>query len=226
MKLSFKSEKGLIWFILPIGCALVLFLFIIIAIPAFWGLKGQFGGGTTGGGGAGGTYGPIATTDILDGYSLPVTSGKICTEQHLALTAGESAQAHYQNTNCPADCQNGMAGGSGPWGAPIPKDNEIWYCNMRWNYGTWIEVGGGSRPRTKCIDINTDAFNWHKYKKVIITYNGKSVVCSICESGPAIWTKRVAGATLEVMKALGTSCDSECTYAWVKDQTTTLGPVK
>lgn len=80
--------------------------------------------------------------DVVKGkYPLPETSGKIALEQHLWLKSGQSAGSHYEMTNTPDSCRNGMAGGFGAFGPLDKKDKneEQYYVNMRWGYADWIE---------------------------------------------------------------------------------------
>jgi hypothetical protein len=71
------------------------------------------------------------------------------------------------------------------------------------------------------------AKNWHKKKKVLVTNpnTGKQLVASVLESGPAIWTGRVAGLSPEAMEALGANTNDTLEYGWVVDQNRSVGPV-
>jgi len=74
-------------------------------------------------------------------YPLPETSGKIAKEQHLWLKSGQSAASHYEMTNTPSSCRNGMAGGFGAFG-PLgygDRKEEKYYITMRWGYADWVE---------------------------------------------------------------------------------------
>jgi rare lipoprotein A (peptidoglycan hydrolase) len=86
---------------------------------------------------------------------------------------------------------------------------------------------GGSWERvTKVINVDKKKKDWYKKKKVLVTNsrNGKKVVASILESGPAIWTGRVGGLSPESYEAIGAKTNENCTFQYV-DEKTDLGPV-
>ncbi len=70
--------------------------------------------------------------------------------------------------------------------------------------------------------------NWHKGKKVLVTNpaNGKRLVASIMESGPAIFTNRVSGLSPEAMSALGVETDGNLEYGFMIDQSVPVGPLQ
>lgn len=80
--------------------------------------------------------------NLIEGkYSLPESEGKIAREQHLWLKKDQSASNHYNMSNTPSACQNGMAGGYGAFG-PLDEDDkseEKYYVTMRWGYADWVE---------------------------------------------------------------------------------------
>ena len=57
---------------------------------------------------------------------------------------------------------------------------------------------------TRALHANGDKKDWYKKEKVLVTNerNGKKVVASILESGPAIWTNRVGGLSPEAFEAI------------------------
>jgi hypothetical protein len=183
---------------------------------------------------------------VLDGVSIPATSGLVGREQHLYLNAmeavlgrtGESAALHYSDSGTPLAAQNGMAGGYGSFGSyagnNLPVEDERYYINMRWNYVTWYEGADGScssNPDGHLDTCTTGASSslkaWHYRKRVIVTNpaTGKRVVASVLESGPAIWTGRVAGLSPEAMLALGANTNDNLTYFWAANQSLSVGPL-
>jgi len=241
--------------------------------------------------------------DVTDGkYPLPAPSGKIAREQHLWLKSNQSTSSHYEMTNTPDSCKNGMAGGYGAFGPLDKKDKEEekYYVNMRWGYADWIEPeselkgelgkndkslilksaddfpksgyvkveneyikysskskdklkglkrgykssagnhedgdsvnlgynykGGKWERVTRALNFDKDKKNWYKKKKVLVTNerNGKKVVTSILESGPAIWTNRVGGLSPEAFEAISAKTNEDCKFQYV-DEDTKLGPVE
>lgn len=178
----------------------------------------------------------------LEGYNIPIDKGKTAKEQHLYLNKAEadlgrtnaSADKHYANSSTPTAARNGMAGGYGAFGSeasPPSIDQERYYITMRWNYCEWYEDAGNldsfGRAGTYCRNLNSTAKSWHRHKKVIVTNpsNGKQVVVSVEESGPAIWTGRVSGLSPEAMDAIGAVTNSELYYYWAGDQSLNLGPL-
>gem|GEM_PF-3905609 len=172
----------------------------------------------------------------LEGYDIPATTGKVGREQHLYLTSGgEDAGTHYSLSGTPSAAQNGMAGGYGSFGtssSPASTDQERYYINMRWNYAEWYEdsstMDSFNRPMTRTRNLNTTAKNWHRHKKVIVTNpnNGRQLVVSIEESGPALWTGRVSGLSPEAMSELSASTDDTLTYYWAGNQGMSLGRLR
>ena len=255
-------------------------------------------------GGSSGENGSNNSGDVIivEGkYSLPVSSGKIAREQHLWLKKDQSASSHYEMTDAPSSCRNGMAGGYGAFG-PLDKgdkEEEIYYVNMRWGYADWIEPesdldknvskdeksitlsdagdfaksgyvkiedeyiryssksgdklkglkrgyksskrahkkndsakqyyrykGGNWERVTRALHADGDKKDWFKKKKVLVTNgrNGKKVVASILESGPAILTNRVGGLSSEAFEAIDARNNETCAFAYV-DEDTKLGEV-
>ncbi|MGA1050595.1 MAG: hypothetical protein ACO3TG_03795, partial [Minisyncoccia bacterium] len=69
---------------------------------------------------------------------------------------------------------------------------------------------------------------WHRGRKVLVTNpaNGKRVVASIIESGPAIFTNRVSGLSPEAMLELGAVTDTNLEYGFMIDQSIPVGPLQ
>ncbi len=175
-----------------------------------------------------------AGLETLEGYRIPNTSGKTAREQHLYLGSNEealgrtdaSAAVHYARSGTPSSSQNGMAGGYGAFGSsgsPASIEQERYYINMRWLYCEWYEDGGNTHTR----NCSTTAKNWHRHKKVIVTNpsNGRQMILSVEESGPAIWTGRVSGLSPEAMDEIGAVTNSELTYLWAVNQDMRLGRI-
>jgi hypothetical protein len=180
----------------------------------------------------------VGWTDTLDGVSIPATSGKVGKEQHLSLSAcSESSSNHYSISTTPIGDRNGMAWetsggcGYGAWGySPYESSGDLsyinderYYINMRWNYCEWYEEDG----KTKTRNCDFSLKNWHHRKRVIVINpaNGKKIVASVIEAGPAIWTGRVSGLSPEAMTALVAITDSNLEYHWYLDQSATPGPL-
>jgi hypothetical protein len=86
--------------------------------------------------------------------------------------------------------------------------------------------GGNWERVTRPLHANGDKKDWYKKKKVIVTNerNGKKVVASILESGPAIWTDRVGGLSPEAFAAIDARNNEKCAFQYV-DEDTKLGEV-
>jgi hypothetical protein len=84
------------------------------------------------------------------------------------------------------------------------------------------------RTRTALLSNTNQAKNWHRGKKVLVTNpaNGRRLVASIMESGPAIFTDRVSGLSPEAMLALGVETDGNLEYGFMLDQSIPVGPVQ
>lgn len=179
----------------------------------------------------------------LEGYNIPSTSGKTAREQHLYLSKTESdlgrtdasALVHYSASGTPGHSQNGMAGGYGSFGSeasPASSEQERYYVTMRWNYCDWYEDPGTldsfGRSTTRCGNYNSTAKSWHRHKKVIVTNpsNGRQMVLSVEEAGPAIWTDRVSGLSPEAMSEIGAVTNSNLTYYWAANQNMRLGRIR
>jgi hypothetical protein len=87
--------------------------------------------------------------------------------------------------------------------------------------------GGKWERVTRALNLKKDKKDWYKKKKVLVTNerNGKKVVTSILESGPAIWTNRVGGLSPEAFEAISAKTNEDCTFQYV-DESTKLGEVK
>lgn len=153
----------------------------------------------------------------------------------------------------------GGAGSFGSYGYP-PKAEEKYYITMRWNYTTWYSgaLGNASQmycgsaysyysihyyssykyggeycvPRTYTKNSSSSLKASHWKRRVVVTNpaNGRKVVVSVLESGPAIWTGRAAGLSPEAMYALGisssTNNNNPLKYYWAADQSMSLGRIK
>lgn len=84
------------------------------------------------------------------------------------------------------------------------------------------------RTRTAEISNTSQSKNWHRGKKVLVSNpdNGKRLVATIMESGPAIFTNRVSGLSPEAMLDLGALTDSNLEYGFMIDQSTPVGPLQ
>lgn len=84
------------------------------------------------------------------------------------------------------------------------------------------------RTRTALLSNTNQAKNWHRGRKVLVTNpsNGKKLVATIMESGPAIFTNRVSGLSPEAMLALGVETDGNLEYGFMLDQSIPVGPLQ
>lgn len=192
---------------------------IIVERPMYFDYGGWTGGSCVMG------YGPynmVGGSKTLDGIPLPAYSGKVGREQHLCLTMSqEPADTHYAVSGTPPAARNGMAweesGGSGygAWGKAAPIEDERYYVCMRWNY---TNMNGQPVLAPK---------DWYYGKRVLVINpaNGKRLVASIIEYGPAPWTGRVSGLSPEAMLVLGAQTDDNLVYYWANDQAFPLGPI-
>jgi hypothetical protein len=92
---------------------------------------------------------------------------------------------------------------------------------------TYRYKGGRWERVTRVVHVDTGKKDWFKEKKVLVTNerNGKKVVASILESGPAIWTNRVGGLSPEAFSAIDAKNNEKCDFQYV-DGDTKLGEVK
>ncbi len=139
---------------------------------------------------------PVKAT--LEGEHLNTIYGKIGAEQHLRRYPGDTLSQH----GTLEDQAEGMAPGLGAWGYFAPTKGELtddliekekWYAVVQTLY---LPDWNTRQPHLK---------NWYKHRKVMIvnTENGKAVVASIADSGPAAWTGKHFGGSPEVMDYLG-----------------------
>jgi len=143
----------------------------------------------------------------LEGEHLNTTYGYIGAEQHLRRYPGDTITQHtvpekglgYENGDIQ---EEGIAPGLGAWGyfasskdamTEDLEETERWYAVVQTLY---LPDWNIRQPHLK---------NWYKYRKVLIlnTDNGKAVVASIADSGPAAWTGKQFGGSPEVMDYLG-----------------------
>ena len=144
----------------------------------------------------------------LEGEHLNTTYGKIGAEQHLRRYPGDKLSNHspiegeYGGENPDEILKEGIAPGLGAWGyfaqsadelTPDLIETEKWYAVVQTLY---LPDWNTRQPYLK---------DWYKYRKVLIinTDNGKAVVASIADSGPAAFTGKQYGGSPEVMDYLG-----------------------
>lgn len=84
------------------------------------------------------------------------------------------------------------------------------------------------RPRTALLPNTDQAKRWHKGKKVLVTNpaNGRRLVASIIEAGPAIHSGKVSGLSPEAMSFLGIDTGANLEYGFLIDQSTPVGPLQ
>lgn len=134
----------------------------------------------------------------LEGEHLNTTFGFIGAEQHLRRFPGDNLAAHGEGKVL----KEGMAPGLGAWDyfanspselTPELVEKEKWYAVVQTLY---LPDWSTRQPYLK---------NWYRFRKVLIvnTDNGKAVVASIADSGPAAWTGKHYGGSPEVMDHLG-----------------------
>lgn len=150
----------------------------------------------------------IRARATLEGEHLNTTYGNIGAEQHLKRYPGDNLAAHApENDEYGADnpqeiLKEGIAPGLGAWGYFAPSKSELtqelenterWYAVVQTLY---LPEWGSRQPYLR---------DWYKYRKVLIvnTGNGKAVVASIADAGPAAWTGKHFGGSPEVMDYLG-----------------------
>ncbi len=150
----------------------------------------------------------IPARAALEGEHLNTTYGRIGAEQHLRRYPGDTNANHapapddYKGDNPQEILKEGMAPGLGAWGYFAPSkekltpdlvETERWYAVVQTLY---LPDWNTRQPYLK---------NWYKYRKVMIvnTDNGRAVVASIADSGPAAWTGKHYGGSPEVMDYLG-----------------------
>lgn len=158
-------------------------------------------------------------TKTLGSAKMPTMSGKIGHEEHASKkSCFTSGQTHFTG---PLSKPLGAVSNCMAFGGPMTQAQERWYFNMRWDTG-------GDYPEN------------YKHKKVIITNpkNGKRIVVSIEEYGPADYLRKrdgiVAGAPPDVYNYLelenaytGNPGDKKgyAIFGFAKDQKIPLGPL-
>jgi len=150
----------------------------------------------------------IGAKATLEGEHLNQTYGLIGAEQHLLRYPGDSVAQHapteeqYGGDRPQEILKEGIAPGLGAWGYFAPSKSalsedlektEQWYAVVQTLY---LPDWGTRQPYLR---------DWYKYRKVLIvnTDNGKAVVASIADAGPAAWTGKHFGGSPEVMDYLG-----------------------
>lgn len=140
----------------------------------------------------------ISARATLEGEHLNTTYGYIGAEQHLRRFPGDTLNQHGEGEVLGA----GVAPGLGAWGyfsdsedslTPELVETERWYAVVQTLYLPDWNV------RTRYLR------DWYKYRKVLIvnTLNGRALVASIADSGPAAWSGKHFGGSPEVMNYLG-----------------------
>lgn len=152
----------------------------------------------------------VSSKATLEGEHLNQTYGYIGAEQHLRRYPGDVLINHAPESNelggewyeSEDVLRSGIAPGKGAWGyfayskeqmTDELTETEKWYAVVQTLYlPDW-------NTRTKYLG------DWYKYRKVLIVNidNGKAVVASIADAGPAAWTGKHFGGSPEVMKYLG-----------------------
>ena len=144
----------------------------------------------------------------LEGEHLNTTYGKIGAEQHLLRYPGDSIAQHapdadeYGGDRPDEILKEGIAPGKGAWGyfanskselTQDLEDTERWYSVAQTLY---LPDWNTRQPYLK---------NWYKHRKLLIinTDNGKAVITSLADSGPAAYTGKQFGGSPEVMDYLG-----------------------
>jgi hypothetical protein len=165
--------------------------------------------------------GSIETVEKLGDAKMPELSGKIGHEQHFGYSKCFKSGESHQTNKYSKPLASVPNGNCGAYGGGKTADQEMWYFNMRW-------FTASGYPGNI------------KHKKVIVTNpkNGKMVVVSVEEYGPAAYLKTrdgiVAGASPEVYNYLklanpytGDPDDKKgfATFGLAKDQDIPLGPL-
>lgn len=150
----------------------------------------------------------IKARATLEGEHLNTSYGRIGAEQHLKRYPGDTLAAHapkegeYGADNPNEILKEGIAPGLGAWGyfapsaaemTPELEETERWYAVVQTLY-----LPDWDRRQSYLRD-------WYKYRKILIVNieNGKAVVASIADTGPAAWTGKHFGGSPEVMDYLG-----------------------
>lgn len=232
-KFKRDRQKGIIPAILAVIVAFASIVFILlIGALLFWIhhlVAGLIGGGNQPGGFYG--AGNCSTTTNYGGLDIPAQKGKIVREQHWVTVSEpfpggwpssekDQLDRHFQMTNfsvnclgCPKEGWTPTAGGGHLGGGNTVKPSliaEPWMMNMQWKKGG--KLVPGPPPGTKMI--------------ITSTKTGKSVVAAAgYEWGPEENSRWIAGATSEVLKALGIDTDGEVTVGFSQYQNQPYGPV-
>ncbi len=143
----------------------------------------------------------------LDGNKLNDDYGRMGAEQHLARFPGDSVE--------------NMAPGLGGWGYVSDPEVEKYYVAVQTLYlPNW-------KTDTKRLA------DWYKFRKVVVVNpkNGKTIIASIADAGPSIWTGKKFGGSPEVMAYLGINYGMQnhpvvLFFLDDKDNKVPLGPVE
>lgn len=140
----------------------------------------------------------VKTKASLEGEHLNTTYGYVGAEQHLIRHPQDSLDGHGEGDVL----SEGIAPGLGAWGYfanskdELTEDlieNERWYVAVQTLYLPDWNV------RHHYLK------DWYKYRKIMMinTENGKAVIGSVADSGPAVWTGKHFGGSPEIMDYLG-----------------------
>ena len=140
----------------------------------------------------------ITAKASLEGERLNTAYGYIGIEQHLRRFPGDDLSLHGEGSVL----KEGIAPGLSAWGYLAPSQEkfsedleeiEKWYAAVQTLY---LPDWSVRQPYLK---------DWYKFRKILIvnTQNGKAVVASVFDAGPASWTGKQFGGSPEVMNYLG-----------------------
>ena len=147
------------------------------------------------------TYFQIPVSAYLENISLNRSYGLIGAEQHLMRYPGDNMSTHFQSKDEEKFTSSGMAPGRGAWGYFATSKNELseedinrekYYIAVQ----TFLSPGWNENPNKM--------YKFFKYKIMIVVNpdNGKAVVATIGDAGPAPYTGKHLGGSPEVMSHL------------------------
>jgi hypothetical protein len=190
----------------------------------------------------------IECSSVLDGYSIPATSGKIGEEMHIPLTIDKNSGVYSNRFNGYIQYNKQDDIYSHPTSQEfftelkgsamtINNINNPWidpstgkYWNMSVDYAAFGKPAKSIDHEKYYMNMRWDYStfaekDWHFGKKVWIKNPAtkKAIIAGILEYGPHVTTGRVAGASPEVLKMIGAKTDSELEYCWAIDQNLSYG---
>lgn len=121
----------------------------------------------------------LKTAASFEGNKLNDSYGQMGAEQHLARFPGDQVE--------------NMAPGLGGWGYVSDPEVEKYYVAVQTLYlPNW---------KTETEKLS----KWYKFRRVVVVNpaNGKTIIASIADAGPADWTGKKFGGSPEVMAYLG-----------------------